>query len=146
MLIKKQNRRGWIKIVEVFTAILIIAAVVLIAVQQSRGEDESAFERIHNDQILILRTIQLDNSLRAEISSSSLVVPVELTEAGFPATLKNKIESLIPNYINCSAKICATNDLCTLSTAEDKSIYAESVIISGTIDTYSPRQLKLFCW
>ncbi len=144
MLTKIQNKRGWIKVVEAFAAILIIAGVVLIAISQSKGAKEDIPSRIHNDQIFILRDIELNNSLRSEVINQSLNTPVEW--ANFPINLKNRIVAKTPNYMNCSAKICTMNDLCLLTGLQEKNVYAESAIIAATLQTYNPRQLKLFCW
>jgi len=137
-----KNKRGWIKIVEALVAILLISGVVLIAITQSRGAKEDIYSRIHNDQIAIIRDIQLSNSLRTEIIGTSGTIEW----ADFPAQTKARIIEKTPNYMNCSAKICSTDDICVLSGNEDKAIYAESVIISATLETYNPRRLKLFCW
>ena len=142
LMIKNRNKRGWIKIVEVFAAILIIAGVVLIVITQSRGAREDIYTRLHNDQIFILRDIQLNNSLRSDVLGT--FGTVEWND--FPTNLKADIETRTPNYMNCSAKICTPDDLCLLSGSEDVAIYAESVLITATQQTYNPRQLKLFCW
>ena len=43
MIVGLKPKRGWIKIVEVFAAILIIASVVLIVLQQDRGEEDDVY-------------------------------------------------------------------------------------------------------
>ena len=138
-----KNKRGWIRVVEALTAILLLAGVFLVAINQGRGEDTSFSERIQNSEAAILRDIQLNNTLRAEIIATSGAI--EWDSGNFPAQTKAKIIEKTPDYLNCTAKICATGDLC-LPAAQDKTIYAESVIITSTLQTYNPRQIKLFCW
>ena len=141
------NKHGWIKIVEAMTAILLIAGVVLIAINQSRGIEEDIFSRIHNNQISILRDIQLNNSLREEIANSTITPPIEWSEFDLLANkTKTRIIEKTPNYLECEAKICEIGDLCPLTSVDSKSIYAETVIIAATNTEYNLRQLKLFCW
>src|SRR3989304_9064990 len=107
------NKHGWIKIVEAMTAILLIAGVVLIAINQSRGIEEDIFSRIHNNQISILRDIQLNNSLREEIANSTITPPIEWSEFDLLANkTKTRIIEKTPNYLECEAKICEIGDLC----------------------------------
>jgi len=145
MINHKINKKGWIKIVEALTAILLIAGVVLIAIQQSRGTKEDIFQRVHNDQIAILRDIQLNNSLRADVIDPTKTPPIEWSSVDFPASIKSRIVAKTPNYLNCSAKICVPEDVCLLTDKYDKTIYSESVIITAVNNNYNPRQLKLFC-
>lgn len=139
---KRVNKKGWIKIFEALIAILVIAGVVFIAINQSQEEKGSIFLRIHNDQITILRDIQLDNSLRTEIIGT--FGTVEWVD--FPTQTKARIIAKTPNYLMCEGKICASDNLCLPLNSEEKDIYAESIIISATNTEYNPRQLKLFCW
>ena len=142
------KKKGWIRIVEAMVAILLIAGVVLIAISQSQNNEENISVRILNSEIAILREIQLNNTLRQEIvavQNSSLPVEWEEFNVSAPQT-GAKIAEKTPGYLECQAKICATNDSCLLEDNTDKTVYAESVIITATIQTYNPRILKLFCW
>lgn len=143
-----KNKKGWIRIVEVFVAILLIAGVVLIVIKQDQTERNDSSSTIYNSMVSVLRDIELNNSLRNEIvniQDSSL--PVEWSEfnVSAPQTLA-RITGKTPSYLECVGKSCATDDVCLLSQTQNKTIYAESVIISSNLQTYNPRQLKLFCW
>ncbi len=137
-----KNNRGWIRIVEALTAILLIAVVVLIVINQNQRGDEGLSIRIQNSERAVLREIQLNSTLREDIVATSGTVEWD----SFPIDVKNKIEAKSPSWLNCTAKICNQEDLCSLSESNEENVYAESVIISATIDTYEPRQLKMFCW
>lgn len=145
------NRRGWIRIVEAFVAILLIAGIVLIVIERDQAEREDVSSGAYTSMVAILREIQLNNTLRNEIVSvqnSSLPVEWEEFDVQAPKT-KAKITEKTPGYLECVGKICATNDICLLTQDQEnqgKTIYAESVIISSTLQTYNPRILKLFCW
>jgi hypothetical protein len=50
------------------------------------------------------------------------------------------------NWLECVAQICLPENPCLLERESEKSIYAQSVLITSTLDIFNPRQLKLFCW
>lgn len=140
------NKKGWVRIVEAFVAILFIAMIVLIVIEQDQNKSEDTGSIIYSSVISIARDIQLNSSLRGEIVDVSSL-PLEWSEFNtqVPQTLE-RITNKTPSYLECQAKICATNDACLLSQNQDKEVFAESVIISSTINEYNPRILKIFCW
>ena len=73
----------------------------------------------------------------------------EPVSGNFPQTA-DKILIRKPNYLNCEAMVCVLNEVCPLDPfpdeAKDKDIYAKSVAITANLETYDPRQLKMFCW
>ncbi len=149
MGLKNKNKRGWIRMIEVFAAILIVSGIILIVIGQNRDEEGSISSKIYSAEISILREIQLNNTIRDEIIGISL--PVEDENFGIVAPLtKAKIEENIPSYLECAGKICSTENPsenpCLSADLPEKAIYAESVIISANLTTYSPKILKLFCW
>ena len=137
------KERGWIRIVEAFTMILLMTGIFLVVTERNSNQDVS--QKIYESEQEVLRVIQLNNSLREDVfifSSSSL--PIEMSN--FTDNLNNSINSTIPNYLNCYAKICEINDECTLTESVEKNIYTQEVLISSSLDNYDPRKLKLFCW
>ena len=138
-----KNKKGWIKIVEAFTMILLIAGIFLVFLNNDSSSDFS--QEIYKKEQEILNGIRLDFSLREDIMSFSLSsLPINLEN--FPTNLKTGITSKIPNNLNCDSKICELNDDCVLSNSVDKSTYTQEMIITSTNSIYSPRKLKLFCW
>src|SRR3990172_3792932 len=133
---KHGQKRGWIRIFEAAIAIFLIVIAILVILTSDALNRNDFSQEIYNAEIFILRDVQLNSSLRAEIISSGITPPVEWDSASFPANLKNRIENKTPSYLNCSAKICDTSDLCLLTDAEGKSIYAENVIITATNTEY----------
>ena len=133
-----RNKRGWIKIVEAFIAIMLVTIIFLIVLNKGFENKDDDFSRIHEAEIVILREIQLDNDLRSEILG---VNPGSdgLSWTDFP-------DEKVPNYLVCEAKICNIGDLCVLNDPLQTDIYSESVIISATLTEFDPKQLKLFCW
>ncbi len=143
------NKRGWIEIVEAFIAILLIASVILIVINRQTANADIS-EKIYTVQISILREIQTNDSLRADIASvGEGLLPLSWGAEGFPANIFNKINERTPDYLECAATICVINTPCVLGTvsgSENKNIYSQSVVISSTIGGLVYRQLNIFCW
>ncbi len=137
------NKKGWIKILEAFISILLIISVGLIVINRG-GVSGDISNEVYEKEILILREVQLNNTLRESILNSE--PPIEWDDADFPANVKDKINEKTPGYLECNAKICKINSDCILEEHSRENIYAESVIITSSLETYSPKQLKIFCW
>ena len=137
------KKKGWIRIIEAFVMVLLITGILLIVLNKGYISKNDDSQKIYEDEQGILREIQLNNSLRQEILDIG-ILPVEWNN--LPENVKNKIISETKSYLNCEAKICDINEICVLSEISDKDIYVQKVIITATLETYSPRQLKLFCW
>lgn len=142
------NKKGWIRIVESFVAILLIASFLLILLNKGYFGENNNDPKIYSAQLAVLREISSDNELR------QLIIEVEETplkwenfESNGLNKLKEKINQRIPDYLVCEAKICAPEQKCSFdNTNIEKSIYAQSILISATVEDYNPKQLKLFCW
>ncbi len=135
-----KNKRGWVRVVEAFVAILLIAGIVLTLLGGGYISKEDPSPKIYDAEVAVLRDIQNNNSLRSEIASAN-PLPVEWNN--FPSDIKGKIQLDPPNYLECEGKICDVGDSCILNNGIEKDVYARSVLIS---DANSPRQLKIFCW
>ena len=143
----KNNKKGWIKIVEAFIAILLIAGVLLMVINKGYSEKEDISMKVYTSELQILREIQQDLDLRDEILDlDEELLPIRWEDNDFPLNLKNNIISRIPNYLNCEAKICATNDPCFFDKTIDGDVFVRDITITTNLTTYSPKQLKLFCW
>jgi len=150
------DKRGWLKIVEVFTTILLIIGVLLIITNRVVYEREDIQENIYEAEVGILREIQLDETLRESILNlAEENLPIESdTELGelnpgFPQDIRDLILDKKPDYLNCKAKICSASDAeCHLDSYGNKDTYAQSVIITvlKTSADYTPKKLKVFCW
>ena len=147
----KMDKHGWLKIIESFIAIILLMGIVLIVLNDENTKKEDVSSEFYNIERGILKEIQLDTTLREEIVGST--GEIGLDDTNFPALTKTKIEDKIPTYIACTAKICSPADLCILTDEqitnlglEEKDIYAESMMITSTLQTFNPRVIKLFCW
>lgn len=143
-----RNNRGWIEIIEAFVAILLIVGAILILLNKGYIGKSDISERVYNIEISILREIQTNETLRTEILGAPEPLPIEWGDSNFPEDLRDKIITRTPDYLECLGKICNLNSTCTYNGEEGKDIYAQSVVISTTLDQPEPlyRQLNLFCW
>ena len=142
-----KDKKGWIRIAEAFVAVLLIAGVLLVIIGEERLVSPNPDSDIYDSQLIILRSIQLEDSLRTSILEAS--VPVDSSEGGLPQNVEDKIIALAPDYLECEAKICEITSDCDLDTPPEKNIYVQKVIITVTETQegdMTPRQLKLFCW
>ena len=137
------NKKGWIKIVEAFVAIILIASVLLIILNKSDFQ-QTDDKKIYEIELSILREIQTNTTMRDAIMNAN--APIELYDDGFPLIVKNQLISRIPNQLECNAKICAGGDDCNLRNAPQKDIYSQKILITATLTQYNPTQLKMFCW
>ena len=138
-----KDKKGWIRIVEAFVAILLITGVVLIVLDKEYIRKDTSKE-IYDVENAILKEIQLDDSLRQDILAS--IGEIYSDEAIFPLSIINSVEVQKPSYLDCKEKICDINSLCLIPIQENKNVYAQSVIITATNTQYNPKQLKLFCF
>ncbi|MEA3414258.1 MAG: hypothetical protein U9Q99_01905 [Nanoarchaeota archaeon] len=142
MVIKK-NKRGWIKIVEAFLAILLLITIVLLAVN-TKYLNINKEETFYNLENKIFQRIQINKTLRNNILSSE--IPINSSNPSFSNLLINELEYSTPLGINCNMAICPTNFSCDTEEGINKSIYVKEILIVGNSTVYSPRIVKLACY
>ncbi len=139
-----ENKRGWIRIFEAIIAILLVAGVSLVVLNNIDNQ-RSFSNTIHEIEIGILRYVQLNDTFRGEILLTGGKILWDDFSSAIPKT-RTGIESLTPGNLECVAQLCEPSDPCFLADIEQKEVFAESVLISSNLDTFNPRILKLFCW
>jgi hypothetical protein len=146
--IRKKNKKAWVKMVEVFISIMLMTASIVMVLNKNVFSGEEMKE-VDGQMTYILRTIQINETLRSEVVDSGADLPVEwedFEESGLTKN-KNTILEKIPANLECEAKVCELNDNCiNENTPADKNVYSKATYISADLNTYNPRQLKLFCW
>ena len=139
-----KGKRGWIRIVEAFTALILIMIVFLIFINKGIVKGDSSKD-VYEIQIRIEREIQINENLRNLIIN----IPFQqlpLRWENFPDEVKQKIIQETPSEIICEARICEMDKICVLENYPNKEVYVENVAITANQTNYSPKQLKLFCW
>lgn len=142
----RKNKKGWIRIVEAFVALLLIMGVLLVVINKGYIGKKDISQQVYEVQIGILREVELDDSLRNELLEVANLPADETALTTSASNTINKIKSRLPDYLDCETKLCELDKICALENYPDKDIYAQAVAISATLEKYQPRQLKLFCW
>jgi len=122
---------------------LIIGVIILIvADQNSGGEDVS--QGIYQDELAMLRAVQLNDSLREDVVELSSL-PVSTDDSGFPSAVEAKLNERNPGYLDCKAKICAMSAECVIPNENDEDIYVSQITIFSDLQKYDPKKLILSC-
>ena len=148
-----KNKRAWIRIVEAFVAIMLIAAVLLTIVNKNIPEKKDISVKVYDTEDAILKSITLDDNMRREV----LLNPK--TNFDDTTLVSKLINAKTPDYLKCVIRTCnldkteecdsSAGQVLVLSTEQD--IYTKSIIISSEKDgnadfiPYQLRLLKIFC-
>lgn len=141
-----KSKKAWIKIFEAVIAVLLIAGVLLVIVGRGGTGDDKESLRIQDIEVSILREIELSNLRDVIIDAEPLPIDWVDFESEGLGEVKANIISKTPDYLDCKARLCNMTDSCVLGEDKDAEVYVQSVVITASLETYSPRQLKLFCW
>lgn len=129
-----KNKKGWLRIVEAFIAILIVASILIIIVMRIPKQDEVD---MHEMQRFILEQVSTNDTLRGEILDEARV-DKDIT--------KSFINRVIPAYWNFTIEVCEIDDICGMPFYIDKEIYADEILITSNLTLYAPKKLKFFIW
>ncbi len=144
-----QNKNAWLRIVESFTTILLIATVLLLILNKTSLSESEKAEQISDRAYAILREVQLNNTLRASVVNVDVTGKIiwgNFNETNGLSLLKEMITDRVPKQLICEAQLCELSDECVLETNVDGSIFTRSALLSATNEMYNPKRLKLFCW
>lgn len=151
------DKKGIIKIIEAFFAVLIIAGgLIFVYTSQINRPDEST--SIQNIETTILDKISYENNLREAVLYSYLYfndTGKSTSEIGNYSLLNSTITDLLitsgilENY-DFMFQICNLEDICGLEHSAGSytkyEIYASEKSVSSTLSTYGPRKIRLFIW
>lgn len=151
------NKKGWIRIVEAFMAILLIVGVLFTIINIQNVDQGETSQKIYKSQIAILRNIENNDNLREEVlgvPKAELPVRWDQFDSRGLGNVSDRIIEKTPNYLECHAQVCNITSSCEYmninpgGAPEDVNLYAQSVGITVTTasPSFDPRQLKIFCW
>ena len=126
-----KNKKAWIRIVEAFIAIMIVASVLIIMITRVPREDKVD---VHEIQRFVLEQIAVNDTLRGEILENEKTN----TEAF--------INENIPIYWNFTIEICEVEEICGMPFYIEEEVYADEILITSNLTYYGPKKLKLFVW
>src|SRR3972149_1632588 len=108
-MIYKTNKKGWIKIAEAFFAVLLLAGISLVVLNNNQNKNiDTVSSPVETFETSLIREIELDSVLREEILATSGEMEWEAFPTEAPLT-KTKIENEVPGFLECTAKICSVS-------------------------------------
>jgi len=139
-----KNKKGWIRIVEAMVSILLIAGFLILLINNPGKVEKDVSTKVYATENAILREVQLNSTYRTYILG---IGETSVEFENFNINLKNHITSRVPEYLNCTSKLCDfdINPACDIGSLE-KDIYVRSVMIAADSTTYDPKLLNIFCW
>lgn len=126
------GKRGWIRVAEAFTAVLIVLSVLIL--MSTRAPRPDVASNIHEAQRYVLEQISNNDSLRADILNNDT------------DNVNLFVKNALPTYLNFTVRVCEIGQVCAMDSYVDKEIYADEILISSTLHDYNPKELKLFVW
>lgn len=118
---------------EAFIAVLIVASV-LIAIAVSKVPKRDSSESVHELQRFVLEQISSNETARAEVLNKDTT------------RVDSTIRELLPSNWEFTTKVCDVDEVCGMAKYTDKEFYADEILITSTLETYSPKKLKMFMW
>ncbi len=127
-----KNRKAWLRIVEAFIAVMMVASVLIILTSRQPKQDRT--ESIHAIQRSILEQISSNNTLRTEILRNN------------KTNTELYIGKNLPVYLNFTTRICEVAEICGMLFYVEKEIYGDEILITANLTYYQPKKLKFFVW
>lgn len=129
-----RNKRGWIRVLEVFLAILIVMGALLVGVSDLNANIDSD-DQIYEIQRDILELINKNDKLRDDIMVRN------------KANVKDYIEKLIPENWDFDINICDLSDNCNNPTGIfNQDVFVTEIMIAANLINNDPKKLKFFVW
>ena len=132
---RKLDKKAWLRILEVFIAILLVMGTVLVVLTRNSSAPNIG-EDVYEKQRQIIDVISKNDSLRKQIIM------------GENLEVNNTISQMIPNHWNFATRICGLDSMCPLNLTEvyEKEVYSTEVVITSNLTKYSPKKLRFFVW
>jgi cell division protein FtsL len=129
---RKLEKKAWIRIVEAFIAVMIVASALIYLVSKQTNPQESQTE-IFNIEKAVLNEIAMSENLREKVLISD------------NQSINDFAKRRIPNGMQFEIRICEVDSVCGASSIElGKQVYTDEILISSTLKIYSPKKLKIF--
>ena len=133
------NKKAWVRVVEAFFAIMLIAGVIIFIANHYRSVPDISVN-IYSFEEGVLNEVKLNSTLRSEVFRNNDLSVLPALEFYL-----NK-KTLEKGYLNCTFVICNSQVSCKLNQNVEKELFAKSIVLSAEGENTSPRTLYLFCW
>lgn len=137
-MVRRMNKRGWMRIVEATIAVMIVIGFVLTYTAKIKKADEDLTHIVTP----VLEEIAESNSLRANILSDNPDFTM----------LNDFVDARITNpKLDYMIKVCNLNDICGLDSMPNNvagDVFAVERVISATPvqGDFKPKKIKIFLW
>ena len=141
-MMRRRNKRGWMRILEATISVMIIAGVLLVVYSGNIEESTDRRDHIFTLQKQILNEISSNEHFRNQV----------LNVGESSGDLINYIDDIFGADLNYSLRICDLDasscklDSSIYTATMDEEVYVEETIISGDYNDYNPKVVKLFVW
>ena len=140
------NKRGWVRIVEMFIAVLIISSAVLY-VTSIRTESSDISEEVYEKQKEIFSVLGGNETFRNEIV---LVNVIEDSCNNVPiGSFIDFIDESMPKNWDFTINICDMDAFSNQGSPPDREIYISEMVITSTVSSYpdfKARKVRLSVW
>jgi hypothetical protein len=143
-----RGKKGFLRILEAFIAIMIIGGVLaFVYIGQVRGPQQEDY--VYQLLRLSLQEISNNEELRQKVlniqTNEDNVYDVSSSDSNVQV-IANSIDSIIPEDYVFKFKICELDSACGLQNLPDKEVISQEVSVSSTLDNFSPRKIRIFVW
>lgn len=127
------NKKGFLRIVEAFIAIILITGVLILFYSQTIDKPRKADE-VYRFQKTLLDEIAFSESLRNAVLANNTNIISDYVGS-----------RVLGTGFNYSVRICPINDICGLEVYK-KEFYSKDRIIGSNLTSYNPVKVKIFMW
>lgn len=143
-MLKRENKKGWIRIAEAFLAITLLAGVMIVMYTKNiektnRGNEISNFEKG------ILEEIAASPEMRDAVLRYEGAVPESEDDIANITIIRNFIATRMPAGFEFEIKICKIDVICNLENYKEE-VFARERVISASLTIYEPKKVKIFMW
>lgn len=131
---RRKNKKAWLRIVEAFLAVIIILGTVLVIYTGQEGAKPDIAEDIYQKQRAVLDVISKNDSLRQDVLNKNT------------GPINDIIIKMIPNNWGFAINISEPTKIASANLPNDKDIYVTEVLVTSTLQEYSPKKLRFFVW
>ncbi len=141
-----KNKRGFVKIVEAFVAVMLVAGVLLFVVSRNSSVLSNKQSKIDDVEKSVLEEIAQREDYRDIILSVDDQSELTSSSAGKFGEIWTTVRTRVPESLDFRIKVCQLEQICPLDNYPQKNVYTRAVAITTNITTYHPKQFKIWIW
>ena len=142
-----RGKRGFLKVLEAFIAVILIAGVMaFFYVQRSSiyGVEEQARQLIR----VSLQEISNNVELRNAVLNGGYSDSTDSAVIGNRTIINDTLKTIISNQYDFHFEICDLTEACGYAGQLDRDVFSDEVSVSVTLDSVglNPKKIRLFLW